>query len=269
MRTIKYIEEFIKNNNSENLQIKRNIVIDNLLNYEDYQSHNLFGYDFYINEKLGYNSSLVKYIDIIIDKIENRDSDSFDFYLKIDQFLTSYIKVDINNNDTSIHKNGDILIIKLDRNDLINLRSVINHELHHIFIISKGHKTNIDYFTTNDLISKTSGKTKAFLTLLYLSFSDELNSNIQMFHSQIGENNIKNKSQFLEFLNKNPLYNISIKMKNIDIHKYWKEIIKEGNDKILINGFNITKLEKWLDETESQIIKSGDEYIRKMSRIFI
>jgi len=152
---------------------------------------------------------------------------------------------------------------------LINLKSVINHELHHIFIISKDHKTNNDYFITNDLISKTSGKTKAFLTLLYLSFSDELNSNIQMFHSQIGENNIKNKSQFLEFLNKNPLYNISIKMKNIDIHKYWEEIIKECNDKILIDEFNINNLEKWLVDVENQITKSGEEYIRKLSRIFI
>ena len=90
-----------------------------------------------------------------------------------------------------------------------------------------------------------------------------------MFHSQIGENNIKTKDQFLIFLNKNELYNVGIKMKNIDILKYWEEIRKEGFDKLLIDKLSISNINSFFNKTSEFISKSGNEYIRRMSRSFM
>ena len=87
--------------------------------------------------------------------------------------------------------------------------------------------------------------------------------------SMIGENNIKTNSQFVTFLNRNDLYNAAIKMKNIDIFKYFEEIKNEGNLDSLIYDFNIRNFDRFLLKTSKFIEISGDEYIHKMSRVFI
>ena len=175
MRTLKYIDDFLENDKLENIINNRDSKIEDLIKYKDCIQYDIFGYVFYINEKLGYN----------------------------------------------------------------------------------------------DILKQTTGKTKEFLILYYMTFKDELNSNIQMFHSQIGKNNIKTKEQFLKFLNNSKLYNVAIKMKNIDILKYWMEICKEGYGKVLIKELGIDNLNSFLKETSDFIIKSGNIYIHKMSKSFL
>lgn len=269
MRTLKYIDDFLENVGLEDLINNRDSKIEDLIKYKDCNQYDIFGYNFYINEKLGYNGSLVRFIDIISDKIESRVKDNFTFDLDIEQLDIKNITININDNDTSIINKGSNLTINIDNIDLDDIISVLNHELHHIFINKMGNKTNKKYFIVNDLIKETGGKTQAFLTLYYMAFKDELNSNIQMFHSQIGKNNIKTKDDFLKFLNNGKLYNVAIKMKNIDILKYWMEICKEGYDKILIDKLEISDINKFLKQTEDFITKSGDEYIHKMSKSFL
>lgn len=266
MRHLKTIFEIIKN---DDIIEKRNNIISDLIKYKYCCKHELFGFNFYINEKLGYNSSLVNYINIILDKIENRLSNKFYINLYINQFQIDKIEVNIDDNPTSIFKDINKLFLNINIEDLQTLRDVLNHELHHIFMKSKGLKTNEKYFIVNDLIQETIGRTKAFLILYYMAFEDELNSNIQMFHSEIGTNKIKNNSMFLEFLNKSPLYVVAIKMKNIDIQKYWDEIQKEGFDKLLIDKLSISNIDSFLKETSNFISNSGDEYIRRLSRSFL
>jgi hypothetical protein len=269
MRTLKYIDDFLENDRLEELINNRDSKIEDFIKYKDCNQYDIFGYIFYINEKLGYNSSLVRFIDIIIDKIENRVKDNFSFDLDIEQLDINNITININNSDTSITNKGSNLTINIDNIDLDDIISVLNHELHHIFINKMGNKTNKKYFIVNDLIKETGGKTQIFLTLYYMAFKDELNSNIQMFHSQIGKNNIKTKDEFLKFLNSSKLYNVAIKMKNIDIQKYWDEICKEGYDKILFEELSISNIDIFLKKTSDFISNSGDEYIRKMSRSFL
>ncbi len=266
---MKYLKILIDIMKKEEILEKRNNIISDLIKYENCIKYELFGFNFYINEKLGYNSSLINYINIILDKIEKRLSNKFNIDIYIKQFQIDKIDVSIGENPTSISKSLNKLTLNINTDDLPILRDVLNHELHHIFIKSKGHKTNEKYFIVNELVQKTDGKTKAFLMLYYMAFDDELNSNIQMFHSEIGTNKIKNNSMFKEFLNKNPLYMVAIKMKNIDTEKYWNEICKEGYDKLLIDKLSISNIDSFLKKTNDFISNSGNEYIRRMSRTFI
>lgn len=269
MNIHKYIKDFLKNEKKEDIKIVRDIKINDLIKHKDLNKYEVYNYLFYINEKLGYNSSLVRFIDIIIEKIENRIDDIFNFDLDIDQLSIDKIEININDKETFIKKENSTLKLNIEYDRLGDLRTTINHELHHIFINIKGNKTNDKYFIINDLIQKTSGKTHAFLILYYLSFKDEINSNIQMFHSIIADNNIKNKDQFLKFLHNYDLYNVAIKMKNIDILTYWSEISKEGNCKLLIDELNIKNISEFLKKTNDFIINSGDTYIRKLSKSFL
>jgi len=269
MKILKNLKDFLENEKIEETIRKRDEKLNTLIKYKDCTQYSIFGYNFYINEKLGYNSSLVNYINIIIEKIEKRKSDNLIFDLDIDQLSINKIKLKITEDDTHIIKNNLTLELNIGTDKLDDLRSTLNHELHHIFINSKGNKTNNKYFIVNDLIKNTSGKTHAFLLLYYLSFKDEVNSNIQMFHSIIGENNIKNREEFLKFLNNNDLYNVAIKMKNIDVFKYWREIVKEGYSDLLIEELGIDDITIFLNNISKIIIKSGNEYIHKLSRAFI
>lgn len=263
---LKYLDNFF---HLEESRIERNNRLKYLFKYGDCTEHTIMGHIFYINEKLGYNNSLVHFINIILDKIEMRSNNDISFDLKIEQLDIEHIKISIGTNETNIEKIDNLLEINITLYDLKNIRSTINHELHHIFMTSKGLITNKIYYKVNDLIRITSGKTKAFLILYYLSFPDELNSNIHMFHSQIGENKIKTKDQFLKFLNNNTLYNIAIKMKNFDIMEYWLAIKKEGNNKLLIDELNINNLYDFIKKVQDEIISAGDTYIKKLSKSFI
>ena len=162
-------------------------------------------------------------------------------------------------------KEQDVLIRDEKLNNLLKYKDCIQYS---IFGYDFYIKDNVNS-KLNDLIQNTSGKTQAFLILYYMAFEDELSSNIHMFHSIIGENNIKTKEQLLKFLNNNELYNVAIKMKNIDIFKYWREIIKEGYGNLLIDELEIDDIKKFLEETSNFIINSGNKYIHKMSRTFI
>ena len=105
--------------------------------------------------------------------------------------------------------------------------------------------------------------------LYYLSFKDEVSCNIQMFFREIGNANIKTKLQFVPFLENNELYKISKKMIDVDVLNYWQLISDEGNAGNLINDFKIQDLEIFLDQVSKQIKKAGNEYRRKLSRVFI
>ena len=270
MRTLEYLKSLTELFKKEDIVNIRDYHIERLIRFEDCNLHYIFDYEISINEKLGYNNSLNNFIKIICDKIkENLQENKIEFHLEISQLGTDSVIIDINDIETSIRKDNTTLDIKFNRNDINSIVSTINHELHHIFINSKGNKTNKEYYLVNDLIGKYEGKTKAFLILYYLSFKDEISSNIQMFNSMIGENNIKTNSQFVTFLNRNDLYNAAIKMKNIDIFKYFEEIKNEGNLDSLISDFNIRNLDRFLLKTSKFIEISGDEYIHKMSRVFI
>lgn len=269
MKTLKYLEYLSDLFKKEELVGNRNIVINKLIKTENCSLHQVYDYEISINEKLGYNNSLNNFISIICDKIEkNLESNKIEFELNIPQLGVDNIVISIGD-ENSIVKEDSTLNIKFNRQDIDKIVSVINHEIHHIFINSKGNKTNKNYYLVNDLIQKYDGKTKAFLMLYYLSFKDEISSNIQMFHNMIGENNIKTNDQFITFLNRDKLYNTAIKMKNIDIFKYFEEIKKEGNLENIVSDLNISNLEMFLKKTSGFIENAGDEYIRKMGRIFI
>jgi hypothetical protein len=153
--------------------------------------------------------------------------------------------------------------------DIIN--EIITHELQHIFINYMGNKTNDKYFIVNNLIKITSGRTLAFLTLYYLSFKDEILSNVQMFHKKIKTNKIKTKSEFISFLKEDNFNSIVNKMINVNILDYWNHIIEEGNNELLISELNLNRdnLNNQLLKIENFIKKSGKVYKSKISKIFL
>jgi hypothetical protein len=132
-----------------------------------------------------------------------------------------------------------------------------------------GNKTDHRYHLVNNVVNNYTGRTKAFLMMLYLSFRDEISANVQMFHSEIGEKRIKDRKRFIEFLNAHQLYNIAIKMKNLDIYKYWKEAENENFKEQVIDDLKIKDIPKFLKETEIKIREAGEEYINKLGRAFL
>ena len=256
---------------------KLNIILENF-NYKEICIDNL---SIYLMESLGYNSSMKNFIHIISDKINEYISakkgySQISFDLIIKQLGITNVLINFNNfGNTSIIKKLDLLIIDYSYNmvnipDPINIiRTKIDHELHHVFINEMGNKTKKDYFIVNNIINKYSDRTRAFLMLYYLSFKDEVSCNIQMFFREIGNANIKTKLQFVPFLENNELYKISKKMIDVDVLNYWQLISDEGNAGNLINDFKIQDLEIFLDQVSKQIKKAGNEYTRKLSRVFI
>ena len=256
---------------------KLNIILENF-NYKEICIDNL---SIYLMESLGYNSSMKNFIHIISDKINEYISakkgySQISFDLIIKQLGITNVLINFNNfGNTSIIKKLDLLIIDYSYNmvnipDPINIiRTKIDHELHHVFINEMGNKTKKDYFIVNNIINKYSDRTRAFLMLYYLSFKDEVSCNIQMFFREIGNANIKTKLQFVPFLENNELYKISKKMIDVDVLNYWQLISDEGNAGNLINDFKIQDLEIFLDQVSKQIKKAGNEYRRKLSRVFI
>lgn len=255
---------------------KRDTKLIHLIEYSNYKEINFENFTIQLMESLGYNSSLSKFVDIISDKIHNHISNNLNnilgFELIIKQLGTTSVNVSFHNNEiVSIEKIENNLTINYGYSNqtLGDVKSQIDHEIHHIFINNMGNKTNKNYFIINDLIQKYDGRTKAFLTLYYLSFKDEISCNIQMIFRQIGNKNVKNKEQFLEFLKTSDLYNISIKMVEFDMFRYWNEIVSEGNDKNLIRDLDIKNLNRFLNKTSIFIKNAGEEYQRRMSKVYL
>jgi len=260
----------------DDLSLVRDYKLKNLIEYSNYKESYIEGYCFNLFESLGYNSSMKIFSDLISDEIYlnlGKNHDDLKFPLIIKQLGILSIEVSfINNDQVSIKKVGNLLKIDFGYSDIKSLSDVevkIYHELHHIFINQMGNKTHKNYFIVNDLIPKYNGRTKAFLSLYYLSFPDEISANIQMMFRNIGRNNVKNKKEFLLFLGNCELYKISQKMIDFDVLKYWNLIIEEGNDSDIIKELDIKNLEEFLTKTSSFIRKAGKEYKRRLSRIFI
>lgn len=224
-------------------------------------------------ESLGYNSSMREFSDYISNRIYNHNSGSvLNFSLIIKQLGTLKVSVEFDtDDDISIEKLDNILKIHFGVQNikLSEIEAKIDHELHHIFMNCMGHKTNKNYFIVNELIKKYSGKTKAFLVLYYLSFPDEINSNIQMVFREIGQKNVKTKEDFLNFLKSNFYYEISDKMENFDMFNYWKNITNEGNDSDLIEELGVENLSEFFTKTTWFIRNAGKEYKKRLSRVFL
>jgi hypothetical protein len=230
---------------------------------------------FYLIEKLGNNSIIDKYAKTIFDYIKGHlikgnKKDMLVMPLIIKELGITNINILFTDDNTSIIKNGDNLELNISNNtSLTDILPEIDHELQHIYINEMGNITKKDYFITNDLIQRTSGRTKAFLTLYYLSFKDEMSANIHMFHRQIGINKIKTNKQFKDFVVNSDLYSICIKMINIDVLRYWQEVVREGYEDLLIKEFNITNLDSFLTKISEQIKISGEVYKKKLSKSFL
>jgi len=230
---------------------------------------------FYLMEKLGNNPVIDKYAKTIFDYIKEyllkgNKKDMLIMPLIIKELGITNINILFTNHNTSIIKNDNNLELNINNNtSLTDMLPEIDHELQHIYINEISNITKKDYFITNNLIQKTSGRTKAFLTLYYLSFKDEISTNIHMFHRQIGINNIKTNKQFKEFVANSDIYSICLKMINIDVLRYWHEVVREGYEDILIKEFNITNLDSFLTKISKQIKTSSEIYKKKLSKSFI
>ena len=242
-----------------------------------YSVENIEGYDIYLMEALGNANVLDKYSNLIVDYIKeflNNNGNKKDLLvmkLIIRELGVNEIHITFTNKPTSIYKKDDILMLNIDEQMDDNLSAEIDHELQHIYINEKGNKTKQSYFICNDLIQKTTGRTKAFLTLYYLSFKDEISANIHMFHRQIGINGIKSNKQFKAFLNNHELYNIACnKMVKINdtIHGYKTGIIAEGFEDILVKEFGMD-LDTILNIAGKQIMEAGEDYKRRLGKCFL
>jgi hypothetical protein len=231
-----------------------------------YKLDKIDNYQFYLIEKLGNNSIIDTYAKTIFNYIKGYLTNKGDKKdLLIMPLIIKELGIDNINisftNETSIVKNGNNLELNINKyTSLVELLPEIDHELQHVYINEMGNITKKDYFIANDLIQKTTGRTKALLTLYYLSFKDEISANIHMFHRQIGINNIKTNKQFKDFVSNSDLYTICLKMIDIDIFRYWQEVIREGYEDLLIKEFNITNLDSFLTKVSKQIKNGGEEY---------
>jgi len=239
-----------------------------------YRLDKIDNYQFYLIEKLGNNSIIDKYAKTIFNYIKGHLTNKGDkkdllmMPLTIKELGIDNINISFTN-ETSIIKSGNNLELNINKDtSLAELLPEIDHELQHVYINEMGNITKKDYFIANDLIQKTSGRTKALLTLYYLSFKDEISANIHMFHRQIGVNNVKNNKQFKDYLLNSDLYSICLKMINIDILRYWQEVIREGYEDSLITEFDITNLDSFLAKISKQIKNGGEEYKKKLSKAF-
>lgn len=242
-----------------------------------YFMENIEGYDIYLMETLGNANVLDKYSNIIVDYISayfkdgGRKQDLLVMKLIIKELGINKIHINFSDKPTSVYKKDDILMLNIDNIIRDDLQADIDHELQHIYINEKGNKTKKEYFICNDLIQRTTGHTKAFLTLYYLSFKDEISANIHMFHRQIGINGIKTNKQFKVFLTTHELYNIVInRMMNIasKIDEYKEWIITEGFEDILVKEFSMD-LDSILSIAGKQIKEAGEDYKRKLSKCFL
>jgi len=50
---------------------------------------------------------------------------------------------------------------------------------------------------------------------------------------------------------------------------YWEEVKREENEEDLIKNLNINNIESFLKNTQNFIRKSGNKYIKKLSRVFL
>ena len=235
-----------------------------------YFIENIDDYSVYLMEKLGNANVLDKYSNLIYQYIISylkdggRKQDLLVMKLIIKELGINQIHIEFSNKPTSIKKSNNKLYLSINFPLSHELQAEIDHELQHIYINERGNITKNEYFICNDLIRKTTGKTKAFLTLYYLSFKDEISANIHMFHRQIGINKIKNK----EFLINHQLYNIAVnRMIPISekIDSYKESIIDEGFEILLVKEFG-KSLDTILNMAEKQIFNAGEEYKRKLAK---
>ena len=241
-----------------------------------YKIEDIDGYNFYLIEKLGNSNVLDKYSNLIANYITEylknggRKQDMLVMKLLIKELGINETHITFSEKPTSAFKSNNIFNLNINNEDTEDLLVKIDHELQHIYINEKGNKTKNDYFTANDLIQKTSGYTKGFLTLYYLSFKDEISANIHMFHREIGQNNIKKYKEFKEFLNTHKLYDSVVKRMipfSEKVEQYKNAIIDEGNEKLLVKEFGIS-LDKLLNKASKQIKEAGEEYRLKLSKAF-
>jgi len=239
-----------------------------------------------INEKFGVTTNLKPLIDLLKYSILNSPYESFlmgngfDFgefpikHIKIDKEKSEKTKGNVNFKVGTDEYGNKLFIINLNvfynPENLIELDSFLNHELHHFYDFYKreGKETKTKGFikVRNKLkLYNDNPITNKFYTMIYLSLDEEINARVQELYSDLKngydlkETKSYNECMMLLDYNINELNELENKEQ---IMERINELSKEINVDLYFNNF-----EKFKNYFENRFKNKGKKLLKKLLKI--